>query len=192
MEKSQVSKILLAVLLSMTLLAGCENLPGTPEQQGAVIGGAAGAVAGSSIGDGGAFAILLGGALGAGAGYLLGANRDKLFGNDRTAANRSIQGAQSNPATPDDVRRSATADLNNDGFVTTDELLAMEDAGLNDGEQLRRLRATNQVFDLSLEQENRLARQGISRNVLRQMRDINRAERERLVNSRQQGEIIGH
>ncbi|MFZ5588502.1 MAG: glycine zipper domain-containing protein [Pseudomonadota bacterium] len=187
MDRYHVIKIFLTGVLSATTLAGCENLPGTREQQGAAIGGAAGLIAGSSISDGDLFGTVLGGALGAGAGYLIGANSDKLFGgSSANDAQQAVSKAQTNPATAADVSRSSTADLNKDGFVTTDELVAMADAGLSDQQMIDRLRATNQVFDLSRAQEDRLASQGVSRNVLREMRDINREERERVI-SRQRG-----
>ena len=51
--------------------------------------------------------------------------------------------AQESPATVDDVRRSSTEDLNGDGFVTVDELVALQRAGLSDDPILRRLEATD-------------------------------------------------
>lgn len=44
MKRSQLL-LMLSAVLSLSMLAGCENLPGTHAQQGAVIGGASGAVA---------------------------------------------------------------------------------------------------------------------------------------------------
>lgn len=188
MDKDQLRKFMLIGWLGALPLAGCETLPGNSETQGATIGGVAGALAGSQLGDESVFNALLGGALGAGAGYLIGANSDELFGGNGDAR-RAVGDAQTDPATVDDVRRTTTADLNGDGFVTTDELVAMEEAGLSDDEMLRRLRATGQVFDLTIDQQNQLADAGISSNVLRQMPNINRAERDRLVSQR--GEVIG-
>lgn len=189
MKKYQLRKLMLIGWLGALPLAGCETLPGSRETQGAAVGGVAGALIGSQLGDESVLNALLGGALGAGAGYLIGANSDRLFGDNGGDARRSVSGAQTDPATVDDVRGATTADLNNDGFVTTDELVAMEDAGLSDEVMLRRLRATGQVFDLTIDQQNQLADAGISRNVLRQMPNINRAERDRLLSQR--GEVIG-
>lgn len=76
MEKYQSTKFILPAVMGLTVLAGCENLPGTRAEQGAVIGGASGAVAGSALGDS-AFDTLLGGAAGAGAGYIIGKETDK-------------------------------------------------------------------------------------------------------------------
>jgi hypothetical protein len=50
------------------------------------------------------------------------------------------------------------------------------------------LRATNQVFELTDEQERHLRTQGVSQNVLREMRDINRELREQLM---QDQSVIG-
>ncbi|MGH7289393.1 MAG: hypothetical protein ACREI8_15390, partial [Myxococcota bacterium] len=93
-------------------------------------------------------------------------------------ARETIRDAQVSPASVEDVRRSSTADLNDDGFVTTDELTAMERAGLSDDETLRRLRATGQIFDLSRSQEDALIQAGVSRRVVAEMQDINRDRRE--------------
>ncbi len=75
MEKFQLKNLLLLSGLSLTMLAGCENLPGSRAEQGAVIGGASGAVAGSALGDS-TFDTVIGGALGAGAGYVVGKETD--------------------------------------------------------------------------------------------------------------------
>lgn len=75
MKQSQSLKLMLPLALSLSVLAGCENLPGTRAQQGAVIGGASGAVAGSALGDS-TVGTVIGGALGAGAGYVIGKETD--------------------------------------------------------------------------------------------------------------------
>lgn len=79
-------KLILPVTASLVLLAGCENLPGSNAQQGAVAGGAAGAVAGNALG-GGALETVVGGALGAGAGYVIGKETED-DGRDRRRRNR--------------------------------------------------------------------------------------------------------
>jgi hypothetical protein len=171
-------------ILAMTLLVGaviaCENLPGTRKQQGTVIGGAIGTAAGAAIaGENRLLGALIGGAIGAGGGYLIGANTDWFDDPDRDrAAREAIREAQVSPASVADVERSSTADLNEDGFVTTDELLAMERAGLSDAEILDRLRDTGQIFDLSASQERALIDAGVSPTVVAQMQDINRDRRE--------------
>lgn len=179
---------MLAALLLMVPLVGCQSLPGTPASQGTVAGGVVGAVIGQELGDG-LWGTLLGGALGAAGGYLIGANFDQLTGeeSDREEtkkAKEAVNEAQRDPATAEDVYDSTTADLNNDGFVTIDEVIAMEKAGLSDEEMLERLRATDQVYVLSQEQEEYLVSAGVNRSVVAQMEEINQEERERLFGER--------
>src|SRR5438067_2420951 len=157
--------------LALGPLTGCENLPGSGKTQGAVIGGTGGAVAGAAIGHRNpVLGALIGGALGAGGGYLIGAHADKTRDPDRhrDEAISASRDAEAHPARASDVMldsRTQTADLNNDGFVTMDEVVAMRKAGLSDDEMIRRLRATQQVFDLTASQENYLRDQGVSRRV---------------------------
>lgn len=169
---------LAAVFLTSTGL-GCESLPGSRGQQGAVIGGAAGAATGAAISsENRLLGALIGGALGAGGGYLIGA-KTSWFG-DKDAdkeAREAIRSAQLSPAGVADARNATTADLNNDGFVTTDELIAMEKAGMSDDEILRRLRMTDQVFDLTPAQQRQLLAAGISARVIAEMQEINSEER---------------
>jgi len=187
------NKIIICSLLATFLLSvvGCKDLPGTKEQQGAVIGGLGGAAAGAAIG--GKHPLLgaiLGGAIGAGGGYVIGANSDKITGKDTQGAAQAHQNAQANPATAAQVRNSTTADLNNDGFVTLDEVVAMKQAGLSDREMISRMKATGQVFELSSEQQQYLRDRGVSQNVITQMDSINQDKKQQLLNN-QRGEVIG-
>jgi hypothetical protein len=164
--------------LAVGPLTGCENLPGNDKQQGTVIGGAAGAAIGAAVAkDNRLLGALIGGALGAGGGYLIGANKDKITGDDkernRDEAIRASEQAQRDPARVEDVSRSNTADLNNDGFVTLDEVVALDRAGLGDREIVDRLERTNQVFELTPWQEDYLQDQGVSRDVILRMRNLN-------------------
>jgi hypothetical protein len=162
---------------------GCAELPGTRESQGAVIGGALGTAAGAAVHeDNRLLGALIGGALGAGGGYLVGARTDWFEDPEREShARDAIRDAQASPATIEDVRRSATADLDSDGFVTIDELTAMERAGLDDGAILDRLRATGQIFDLSSSQEQALRDAGLSERVIAEMQQINRQRRDQIL-----------
>jgi uncharacterized membrane protein YebE (DUF533 family) len=180
MRFAKTSVTLLSASFLLAPLAGCESLPGNEKQQGAVIGGAGGAAAGAAIGGkdhrlGGA---VIGGLLGAGGGYLVGAKMDKDKDKDKDNAERrdeavqAAEKAKANPATADDVKNSNTADLNDDGFVTLDEVAAMEKAGLSDKEQIRRLERTQQYFQLTKEQQDYLRRQGVSDEVVTAMRDM--------------------
>ena len=179
-------RILASFATSAVLLAGgvgCEQLPGTSKQQGAVIGGAGGAVAGAAIGGERhrLFGALLGGALGAGGGYIIGANSDRITGRDSAGAQEAMRRAQATPATPQQALNAPTADLNNDGFVTMDEVVAMRQAGLSDQAILQKLQATGQVFELSSDQQNYLRSNGVSEYVISQMPEINRQVRDRLL-----------
>lgn len=166
----------------LALLVGCQSLPGTPGTQGAVAGGVLGAVVGREVGDG-LWGTLLGGALGAAGGYLIGANIDEWTGGEpnREEASEAVNEAQRDPATADDVYDSDTADLDGDGFVTIDEVIAMENAGLSDEEMLERLRATDQIYVLSQKQKEYLISAGVSSSVVAQMEEINQEERERFL-----------
>ena len=178
-----------AALLTVLALAGCQNLPGTREQQGAAAGGVAGALAGEAITDS-PIGTLLGGALGAYGGYLVGGNYDQLAGGEenREEAIEAAEEARRDPARPEDVAGAATADLDSDGYVTMDELVAMEQAGLSNEEMIDRLQATDQVFVLSPEQENRLVEAGLDRKVVEELENINREQRDQLLSER--GDVI--
>jgi hypothetical protein len=188
------NKIITCTLLATFLLSvvGCKDLPGTKGQQGAVIGGLGGAAAGAAIG--GKHPLLgaiLGGAIGAGGGYVIGANSDKIMGKDTQGATQAQQNAQTNPATASAARNATTADINRDGFVTLDEVVAMKQAGLSDSEMISRMRATGQVFELSSEQQQYLRDRGVSQNVISQMETINQDKRQQILNN-QRGDVIGH
>jgi len=181
-----------AAALASGALIGCESVPGTRGQQGAVIGGAAGAATGAAVSpENRALGALIGGALGAGGGYLIGAETD-WFGDDLEESRRAAQVAEENarndPATLAEARAAATADLNRDGFVTKDEVIAMERAGLSDEQILNRLRATGQIFELTSQQADDLIRAGVSRYVVAEMQLINYDERNRLLS---RSEILG-
>ena len=172
--------------LATVLLAGavgCNNLPGTKGQQGAAIGGLSGAAAGALVGGSHHRLIgaLLGGALGAGGGYLIGAHSDKLTGHDSGAAQEAVKRAQANPATPEEARLATTADLNHDGFVTMDEVVAMKRAGFSDQEMLSRMQATGQIFELTPEQQNYLRTNGVDDYVIGQMPGLNPAARQQVL-----------
>ena len=178
--------------LGIVVTTGCEQLPGSPKTQGAAIGGIGGAAAGAAIGgeDHRLLGAVIGGAIGAGGGYVIGANSDKITGRDRTAAEQSVRTAQTRPATADDALRAQTADLNTDGFVTLDEVVAMRAANFSDQQILDRLAATSQVFELTTEQQDYLRQRGISQYVIDSMLGLNRDVRDRLLTQPNSG-VIG-
>lgn len=176
-----ISSLSLAPLAALT---GCENLPGNKPTQGAVIGGAGGALAGAAIGKhnrlvGG----LIGGALGAGGGYLIGSAMNKNDSHHHDEAVKASDRDRDNPPAASDVERARTADLNNDGYVTLNEVVAMQKAGLSRTEMIRRLEDTGQVFQLSTEQESYLRDRGVDDEVIRAMRSMNQ-ERTRTAGDR--------
>jgi hypothetical protein len=165
-------------LAPLAFLTGCENLPGNKQTQGAVIGGVGGAAAGALIGGKShrLLGALIGGAAGAGGGYLVGANWDKITGKKADEAKEADRRAQERPARASDVKNATTADLNDDGFVTLDEVVAMSDAGLSNKDMIRRLEKTQQYFELTSDQEKYLRDHGVSNEVVLAMRDMNPEE----------------
>lgn len=180
----------IALMTGAALLAGtvgCEQLPGSKGTQGAVIGGASGAAVGVAVAKNNVLGALIGGLIGAGGGYLIGANVDKIKGKDRAAAEQANANAQRNPATAEQARTATSADINSDGFVTMDEVVAMEKAGLLDSEILDRLRKSGQVFELTEQQQQYLLNQGVSNNVVNSLQSLNRQAREEVQNT----DVIG-
>jgi osmotically inducible lipoprotein OsmB len=164
-----------AGLISISLLAagGCSNLPGSAGQQGAVIGGASGAAVGAAVTENRALGAIIGGAVGAAGGYVVGANKDKIIGKDNRGADEAARKSEQAPATADQARSAATGDVNNDGFVTLDEVVALHSAGLTDAQIIDKLRATGQVFELTDEQKRYLMDKGVSQSVVDQMMQLN-------------------
>jgi hypothetical protein len=177
---STVGCLLAALTAAST---GCKNLPGTPGQQGAGIGGVSGAAVGAAVGGEHhrLLGALLGGAVGAGGGYLIGANKDRITGHDTAGAQAATQRAQSNPATPQQALNATTADLNGDGYVTMDEVVAMKRAGLSDQQILQRMQVTGQVFELSPQQQDYLRQNGVDEYVIGQIPELNRQTRDQLL-----------
>ena len=147
-------KNLVLVGLSAISLVGCENLPGSKGTQGAVVGGASGATVGAVVGGERhrLLGALLGGAAGAAGGYVIGANSDRILGKDHDSAQEAARKSQEHPATAQEALQATSADVNGDGFVTLDEVVAMREAGLSEGQMLDRMRATSQVFELTPDQ----------------------------------------
>jgi len=174
MWKKSISTTLTAALVLGPAIAGCQSLPGNSKEQGTVIGAAGGAAAGAAVTKHHVTGALIGGLLGAGGGYLIGANVDKHKGDDKskTAAADAARKATTHPATAADVKNSSTADLNDDGFVTLDEVVAMKDAGVGDKEMIKRLQATQQYFQLTSDQQKYLRDHGVDEKVVTAMKDM--------------------
>jgi hypothetical protein len=163
------------ISICITALVGCSSLPGNDQQQGAVIGGASGAAVGAAVSKNRALGAVIGGAVGAAGGYVIGKNKDKITGrdNDDNDVTEAEARSQQTPATPEQARTATTADVNSDGFVTLDEVVALEQANLTDDQIIDRLRATNQVFDLTEEQRRYLRDRGVSQDVIDRLPTLN-------------------
>src|SRR5688572_10057756 len=163
------------VLIAISVLVGngCSNLPGSPGQQGAVIGGASGAAVGAAVTKNRALGAVIGGAVGAAGGYVVGANKDKITGKGKEAEEASRRSEEA-PVTVEQAQSSATADVNADGFVTLDEIVALEQAGFTDEQLVEKLRATGQVYELTDAQKRYLAEKGVSQHVVDEMLRLRR------------------
>jgi hypothetical protein len=178
-------QILSAALLSVGLV-GCSNLPGSSKQQGAVIGGATGAAAGAAVAKNNrALGAVIGGAVGAAGGYVIGSKTGKNNTDDRPAVEQAARRAEQNPATAEQARNATTADINGDGFVTMDEVIAMEEAGLTDQQMLERLRSSGQVFRLNEEQKQQLRSRGVSEQVINEMSTMNQQPQDQVTTTLQ-------
>lgn len=167
--KTKIVKCLLVAPLIISFV-GCAELPGDRKTQGAVIGGAAGAATGAAVGGKNrVLGAIIGGVLGAGGGYVIAAKTDKIDKKEVDAATEASRRAEQSPATAEQARNSTTADLNSDGFVTMDEVVALKQAGLSEDAMIQRLQVTDQVFELTADQQNYLRQQGISDRVLNEM-----------------------
>ncbi|MFW6060404.1 MAG: hypothetical protein ACODAQ_09490 [Phycisphaeraceae bacterium] len=127
--------------------------------------------------------ILVSGTVEAGGGYILGAAPDRLNGEDRDRrlARQAVEKTRNDPATVDDVRNAPTADLNRDGLITTDELIALADTGLAPDALLRRLEVTGYVFQVSPGQQDYLLAHDIDRTVVAELPRLNRTAKQRLL-----------
>jgi hypothetical protein len=153
------------------LAGGCANLPGGRGAQSAAVADPSPAAAivpkrHRSLD------ALIGPTTGAGGGYLIGASREKLDQKKTDEAKQACDRAAKNPASEHDALDADSADLNRDGFVTLDEVIAMQRAGLTDREMIDRLRRTDQIFQLSPQQQNYLRDRGITRRVIDAMLNI--------------------
>lgn len=151
-------------------LSGCSSAPGTSGQQGAVVGGATGAAVGASVTKNRALGAVIGGAVGAAGGYVVGKKTGHMDNKDKHRDSGTAPSGESG-----EYRSTvATADLNNDGFVTLDEIVKLEKNGESDEEMIRRISATGLTFDLSDEHRKYLSERGVSQYVIDQLPSINR------------------
>jgi hypothetical protein len=68
---------------------------------------------------------------------------------------------------------ATSADLDGDGTVSVDEVVALARSGITDAEVLERLERTGRTFDLSTSQEQYLRVRGISDGLIARLRTLN-------------------
>ncbi len=104
--------------------------------------------------------------------WLIGAAPDKIAAHDHNAAHAACERSARTPAEIEDVRRSDAADLNSDGFISVDEVVALRKAGLGSEEIIDRLHRSGQVFYLPERQEYYLVDRGVSPAVISFIRSM--------------------
>jgi hypothetical protein len=149
-------------LCAGALLWGCQHAANRPAPQAVSVP----AMPAASLQRGPTLADLVGGELGVGGGFLIGAAPQKITSHQRAEAVAAAQHAEQSPAQLLQVRESKTADLNNDGYVTLDEVMAMVRAGLTPGEIGQRLSDTHYQFRITPEQQRYLTDRGVKPDVI--------------------------
>jgi hypothetical protein len=180
MSKLNLSNTILAVLSAISL-AGCSSVHEGQGTQGAVVTGKGGAAA---IAPAPAEHRRLLGSLqdiGTAGTYIVGASSDRILSRDQNGAEEAARRSQEHPATAQEALHGITADLNGDGFVTLDEIIAMNDAELTAAQILDRMQASGQVFEVTPDQRQYLLSRGVSPFVVDQMERVNRVTRDRLL-----------
>lgn len=113
-----------------------------------------------------AVAALAVAAAGPGGGWIIGASRQNLRAGRSALAGKANQNAEQHPAAPGDVAASTDADLNHDGFVTLDEIIALKRAGLTEDQMKDRIMHADQVFAPNERQQQYLRDRGIGQAVI--------------------------
>lgn len=105
-------------------------------------------------------------AVGPGGGWIIGARQELIQGNRIDLATKANKSAEQRPATAADVSKSNSADLNNDGFVTLDEIMALKRAGLDSRQIMQRISRTQQQFSINARQQQYLLDRGIDQPLI--------------------------
>jgi hypothetical protein len=108
-----------------------------------------------------ALAMLASQSGGPGGGWIIAASRQNIEQHSLGSAQQADRQARQQPAGIADIERSDNADLNGDGFVTLDEILALKRAGLTSEQIITRIQRTPQVFSLAERQQQYLRDRGI-------------------------------
>lgn len=106
---------------------------------------------------------------GPGGGWIIAATTDHIQQQSLGSAQQANRMAEQQPAGPGDIERADNCDLNGDGFVTMDEVLALKRANLTDEQLITRVRRTPQVFSLTDRQQQYLHDRGIRQSVINVM-----------------------
>ncbi len=144
------------LLLSLLFVTGCATTGWSDTQKGAGVGAAAGAGLGAIIGHQSgetAAGALLGAATGGLAGALIG---DAMGRNQQTPPSH----AQRSP----DVQPYTTEML-----LTTEDVVSLSEAGVNDEVVIAKIRSSHSVFDLSADEIITLREAGVSDRVITAM-----------------------
>jgi hypothetical protein len=152
--------------------AGCQNYPEVPagDQMGMK---ASATSAGATIpSDNGLLAGLVGGTEGKSGGYVVGADWSKIRQHASPEALAAAKKAESNPASAAEVKQASTADINQDGFITLDEIVALQQAGLSDREIVDRMEQTRAYFEVTKDQEQYLRDHAVKPAVVKAMKSI--------------------
>jgi hypothetical protein len=174
-EFRMVSRLIVTGILFAILTSGCKQ-PAKDEELDAVVdraGGRSTTLASASLPRlERPISSLIGDALGVGGGFVVGASRDRVADDpkNRDAVIKASNRAKVQPAKSEQVLSGRSADLNTDGYVTVDEVVALKQANLSDTEIVDRLRLTGQVFELSDFQEDYLRARRVSDVVIRAIR----------------------
>ena len=156
---------------ALALVAGC--MPTQPAKQEPWLGASSDAAA--RLPKNYSLHGLVGEDLGAGGGYVIAATPENIEQNKHAEAVQASQKAEQNPARVADARTANSADLNGDGFITLDEVVALQRAGLTPQEMIDRLRNTGQVFSMTSMQERYLTDRGVSGDVIQAVREMGSA-----------------
>ncbi len=168
-------QLAIATVLFCAVMVGCESLrPHVPQNASDIDAGPQGAAGFDHSGHNYVLKDLVGDELGPTGGYLIAAAPEKFDQHKHQEAIEASRRAEQSPTTVADARNSTTADLNGDGYVTLDEVVALKRAGLSDAEIVNRMRSTDQIFSLTAEQERYLTDRGISHDVVNNIRAMSK------------------
>ena len=103
---------------------------------------------------------------GPGGGWIIAARPDLIDQHSLGSFQAANRQAEQQPASRADVEKSDNCDLNGDGFVTMDEMLALKRAGLNTEQLTARVTRTPEIFHLTDRQQQYLRDRGVAQGVI--------------------------